>query len=83
MINPEIIKHTQNTLLGEEACLSLPGIFGDVKRYSSVTVKYQDSKGKEHIEKLTGYNAIVAQHEIDHINGILFIDKAIGPLRDE
>ncbi|MBN2096026.1 peptide deformylase [Candidatus Peregrinibacteria bacterium] len=74
MINPEIIDHSDKTEVGEEGCLSLPGIWGNVERYHEITVKYLDEKGTDRILKLEGFNARVVQHEIDHLNGILFTD---------
>ncbi|MDR2189915.1 MAG: peptide deformylase [Candidatus Peribacteria bacterium] len=77
MINPEILEYSTTTQITEEACLSVPKVFGDVKRYQRIKVKYQDSKGKIITKKLTGFNAVIVQHEIDHLNGILFVDKVI------
>jgi peptide deformylase len=77
MINPEIIEHSMTKQVTEEACLSIPNVFGEVERYKWVKIKYQNIQGKEIIKKLTGFTAIVVQHEIDHLNGILFTDKVI------
>lgn len=74
-INPEIIKHSNDLEIGEEGCLSVPGQYGSVKRYSSVSVKCLDENGEEQIYDAKGLFARVLQHEIDHLNGILFIDK--------
>ncbi len=74
-INPEIIKHSKDVEIGEEGCLSVPGEYGSVKRYSSVSVKCIDENGDEQIYDAQGLFARVLQHEIDHLNGILFIDK--------
>jgi len=73
MFNPEIVEH-EGKQIDEEGCLSLPELTSNVKRYQKVTVSYQDSEGKPH--ELTAENrfAVVLQHEIDHINGILFLD---------
>lgn len=62
--------------MGEEGCLSLPKIFGLVRRAKKIHVKYQDADGLSHKEKLSGLEAIVLQHELDHLDGILFIDRA-------
>jgi peptide deformylase len=77
MINPEILQHATATQITEEACLSVPNVFGEVERFQWIQVKYQNAQGKEIIKKLTGFNAVVVQHEIDHLNGILFTDKVI------
>lgn len=59
----------------QEACLSVPEIQGKVLRYKNIKVKYQDISGKWQTKKYNDYNAITVQHENDHLNGILFIDK--------
>ncbi len=78
MVNPEIVK-----ALGEEedqeGCLSVPGWWGLVKRATTVTVKAQDLKGKAFRLKAHGLLARAVQHEIDHLNGVLFIDRVEGP----
>jgi len=74
MINPEITSHSDKTELGEEGCLSLPGKWGNVKRYKEITVQYLDEKSGKRTLKLSKFNARVVQHEIDHLNGILFTD---------
>lgn len=75
MINPEVISKGEKTEIEEEGCLSLPGITGDVSRPTQITIKYQTIDGKQHIRKISGYNARIVQHEIDHLDGVLFIDK--------
>ncbi len=55
-----------------EGCLSIPNIWGNVSRKKEVKLKYQDSQGNEHIELFKGFPAIIVQHELDHLNGILF-----------
>ncbi|MBU1017418.1 peptide deformylase [Patescibacteria group bacterium] len=74
MINPQITAHSDATDMGEEGCLSLPGIWGNVGRYHEITIEYQDEKGAKRILKLECFNARVVQHEIDHLNGVLFTD---------
>jgi len=75
MINPELFNFAgQDT--DTEGCLSIPGLMGDVARASSVEVKCLDRHGKEQVFKANGYLARAVQHEVDHLNGILFIDKA-------
>lgn len=82
MINPKILWHSRRTRLGipeisnpYEGCLSVPGVWGKVRRYSVVKVHYQNLKGTEVIRKFRGLTATVVQHEIDHLEGILFIDR--------
>lgn len=74
-INPEIIEKSFRTTRSEEGCLSVPGVFGMVKRPKTITVKAFTRDGKEVVLKLSDLSATVFQHEIDHLNGILFIDK--------
>lgn len=74
-INPEIVERSKKTDILEEGCLSLPKIFVAVKRNKSVVVKYENEKGIGCIEKFTGMDARIIQHELDHLNGILITDK--------
>ncbi len=74
LINPEILK-TEGEQIGEEGCLSIPGYVGIVKRAEHVTVKGLNRKGKEVKIKAHGYLARVLQHEIDHLDGVLFTDR--------
>lgn len=73
-INPVIIKCSDSTQIGTEGCLSIPDKKGDVKRAAHIVVEYLDLEGKKHIEEVTGFTAVIFQHEIDHLRGILFID---------
>ncbi|MBI1256597.1 MAG: peptide deformylase [Chloroflexi bacterium] len=74
--NPEIIKHSRGVVEGIEACLSIPGYQGQVDRYESVVVTGQDRQGKPMRIKAKDWLARVFQHEIDHLDGVLFIDIA-------
>jgi peptide deformylase len=74
MINPRIIK-AEGEQIGQEGCLSIPALYGDVKRYQYVEVEAADRRGRTYVFELEGMPARVAQHEIDHLDGILFIDK--------
>jgi len=74
-INPEIIEKTKETETAEEGCLSLPGIFLNIKRWKGIRVKALDEQGKEVDIRAEGFMARVFQQEIDHINGILIIDR--------
>lgn len=75
MINPEIIKRSFGQTWGEEGCLSIPHVFGEVRRAKRITVRYTDLAGKVQNLATSDFTARVVQHEIDHINGVLFIDK--------
>lgn len=75
MINPEIID-SEGEQLGPEGCLSIPGINGDVRRAETVTVRGLDREGKEMTITGSGLLARAFQHEIDHLNGVLFTDIA-------
>jgi len=75
LVNPEIIKRSDEILYGTEGCLSIPGLVGeDVPRHAAVTIKGRDPKGKEIRVKAEGWWARVLQHEIDHLDGVLYID---------
>ena len=76
MINPEITKKSLTKEWGEEGCLSVPDVFGKVKRNKKIICKYLDKTGKEKKIEAQGLMARVIQHEIDHLDGVLFIDKA-------
>ena len=73
LINPEIVRQKGECEV-QEGCLSYPGYVGDIMRAESVTVKGRDRKGKECRIKAEGFLAQVLQHEIDHLNGTLYID---------
>ncbi len=76
LINPEIIKHSLRRDTLEEGCLSVPGKYGLIKRYRSVYVKAETLDGKPFEIEAKGFLAQILQHEIDHLNGTLYIDKA-------
>lgn len=76
-INPEIIKQSKKTVQGDEGCLSVPGKYGPiVDRAEKITITYFDERGKKHEQGASGFLARIFQHEIDHLNGILFTDIA-------
>jgi len=79
LVNPEIIK-SEGEVIDEEGCLSIPGIYSDVKRSSKVTVKALNENGDQIEITKEGLTARALQHEIDHLNGILFIDR-IGRMK--
>jgi peptide deformylase len=74
IINPEILKLGDEPNIYEEGCLSIPDYYALVERPAAVTVKYQDETGAEKLMEADGLMATCLQHEIDHLNGILFID---------
>ncbi len=74
LINPEIISKSENTSTYEEGCLSLPGHFAEIERPAECHVKYIDYEGKKKEIKASGLLSTCIQHELDHLNGILFID---------
>lgn len=76
LVNPEIIKASDETVEGAEACLSIPGYAGDVERHQSIIVKGFNVRGKPLKLKVQDYTARIFQHEIDHLDGVLFIDRA-------
>jgi len=75
-VNPEITRHSNQTITANEACLSLPGYFGEVERHETVTIKGQNRRGDDIKLKAQGWLARVFQHEIDHLDGVLYIDRA-------
>lgn len=84
MINPEIIWHSKRTSLNVaksknpyEGCLSVPGAWGSVRRYSVIKLAYQTPKGQKVIRRFKGLTGVIVQHEVDHLNGILFIDRIV------
>ena len=74
LINPEITFKSKNTSVYEEGCLSLPGHFAEIERPAECQVKFINYEGKEEELKADGLLATCIQHEIDHLNGILFVD---------
>lgn len=75
MVNPEIVGRSQETVVGEEGCLSMPGYGIPVPRHREVTVRYQDLEGTSRVLNATGPLAVCVQHEVDHVEGILFFDR--------
>lgn len=73
--NPEIVWRSRDELLGVEGCLSIPGYVGEVARAEKIRVRAQDRFGRKIRLRLAGWTARIFQHEIDHLNGILYIDK--------
>ncbi|OGL72617.1 peptide deformylase [Candidatus Uhrbacteria bacterium RIFCSPHIGHO2_02_FULL_54_11] len=76
-INPEIIKTSLRKVNSEEGCLSIPKVWGIVRRHRQIVVKYLDREGKKQKRKMKGLEGIVVQHETDHLDGVLFTDKIV------
>ena len=78
-VNPKIITSTGDSM-EEEGCLSVPGYYANVKRHQTATMRYQDVEGNYHEREAEGLLAIGVQHELDHLEGILFVDR-LSPLK--
>ncbi len=76
VVNPEITRQSKEVITGVEACLSIPEVAGDVERHVAVTIKGQNRRGQPLKLKAKGWLARIFQHEIDHLNGVLFVDLA-------
>lgn len=75
MINPEILEHSFDTEIAEEGCLSVPKLFADVERFRSLKVMFFDVEGIRQVVELSGLDAREVQHEYDHLDGVLFVDR--------
>ncbi len=75
MINPKIVTHSTEVTKGWEGCLSVPGIRGLVPRYQTIEVEYSDRYGNLQRQELTDFVARIFQHEYDHLDGIVFVDR--------
>jgi len=88
MANPVITRMSTEIEVGVEGCLSIPGIVGEVERSTSITIKGMNRHGQPMTVKARGWLARIFQHEIDHLNGVLFTDRAdkvwkpTGPIED-
>ena len=76
VINPEIVKASEEKLMGVEGCLSIPGLVGEVERHAVIQVKGLNRHGKPTKIKAEGWLARIFQHEIDHLNGVMFTERA-------
>jgi peptide deformylase len=86
LINPEIVKVSDEKVMGIEGCLSIPGLVGEVERHESIQVKALNRHGNPVKLKVSGWMARIFQHEIDHLNGVLYTDHATHvwkPAQDE
>lgn len=76
LVNPEIVQVSDETVTGVEGCLSVPSLIGEVERHEGILVKAQNRHGQPTKIKATGWLARIFQHEIDHLEGVVFTDKA-------
>lgn len=74
-VNPEIVEYVGEMKPGGEGCLSVPDMRGVVSRAQSIVLKYRDKDFVEHTDTIEGFTAVIFQHEIDHLDGVLYIDK--------
>ena len=79
MINPTWKKITEDTDVQYEGCMSVPSIRGKVERYKSIELTYYNENGEKIIKQINGFFARLVQHECDHLDGIVFLDKVKGP----
>lgn len=82
LVNPRIVSCSGESI-EVEGCLSIPGVYGEVKRCSEVEVQYQDRTGAKKVLRASGFLATALQHELDHLQGVLFIDKVIKYVSEE
>mgnify|MGYP001797476458 CR=1 FL=1 len=80
MINPQIISYSDDTEMGWEGCLSVPGMRGNVRRSREIELRYSDRHGQRQQKVFTGFVARIIQHEFDHINGKVFLDRVESTL---
>ncbi len=76
VINPEIVKASEEKVVGVEGCLSIPGLQGEVERHQAIQIRGLNRHGNPVKLKVDGWMARIFQHEIDHLNGVLFTDRA-------
>ncbi|RMF79413.1 MAG: peptide deformylase [Nitrospirae bacterium] len=79
VVNPEIVL-AEGSVVGEEGCLSVPSFYGEVRRAERIVLRYQDLEGKVLEEEHEGLTARILQHEIDHLDGVVFLDR-MSPLK--
>ena len=77
LINPVITSHEGN-VVGREGCLSVPDYTGNVARWEFIEIKSLDEFGNEHVYQMEGFEARVAQHEMDHLDGYVFLDRLVS-----
>ncbi|MDX1613712.1 MAG: peptide deformylase [Candidatus Promineifilaceae bacterium] len=79
LVNPEIVWTSHEMVDGIEGCLSIPGFLGEVERYEAIRVRAQDRRGRKIRLRLKDWAARIVQHEIDHLDGVLYIDRLTAP----
>lgn len=77
LVNPEIVQASEEMVMGVEGCLSIPNLVGEVERHEAVTVKAFDRRGKPYKVKARGWLARIFQHEMDHLDGVVYPDRAV------
>jgi peptide deformylase len=80
LVNPEVLETSEETKVFEEGCLSIPEIYADVERPAEVKMRWLGIDGEEHEQTFDGFAAVCVQHELDHLNGRLYIDY-LSPLK--
>ena len=75
MVNPEILSFSSEVVSGEEGCLSVPNERGQVQRAEKITIRYRTLNGEAVETEFSGFPARIVQHEVDHLNGVLFVDR--------
>lgn len=80
LLNPVVTQASRETSVNQEGCLSIPGVYLDVKRPSAIEVSYKDESGRPQKLSASGLLACCIQHEIDHLNGVLFVDRVENAL---
>ncbi len=78
--NPEIVRYGSEMIPGDEGCLSVPSRRGIVERYQEIDLRYRTLSGKDTLETIQGFTAVIFQHELDHLDGRLYIDKTVDDL---
>lgn len=74
MVNPEVIEKSGSTTM-REGCMSVPDYTGNVTRAEHIVVEYNDRSGRQHVIEASGFEAVAIQHELDHLDGLLFLDR--------
>lgn len=82
-LNPQIVAASRETNVASEGCLSIPGQVADVERHLAVVLRFQDLDFQDREERFDGFAARIVQHELDHLNGVLLFDRAIGGMKPE
>ena len=80
LVNPKILRYSPEIVLGQEGCLSIPNVFLDVKRPASIEISYKDENGRPQKRVVSDILARVVQHEMDHLHGVMFVDRVENTL---